>query len=71
MIQAYAKAVGEGKMKSYRKELWFDVPARRAFLNITPQVEAALAGSGVREGLVLVNAMHITLCVAYLLLLHK
>ena len=47
-------------MKSYRKELWFDVPGRRAFLNITHQVEAALAESGVREGLVLVNAMHIT-----------
>jgi len=47
-------------MKSYRKELWFDVPGRRAFLNITQQVEAALAESSVREGLVLVNAMHIT-----------
>ena len=47
-------------MKSYRKELWFDVPKRRGFLNITPQVEACLLESGVREGLVLVNAMHIT-----------
>ncbi|HYV61681.1 MAG TPA: YjbQ family protein, partial [Bryobacteraceae bacterium] len=47
-------------MKSYRKELWFEVPARRAFLNITPQVESCLRESGVREGLVLVNAMHIT-----------
>ena len=47
-------------MKSYRKELWFDVPGRRAFLNITHQIEAALAESGVREGLALVNAMHIT-----------
>jgi secondary thiamine-phosphate synthase enzyme len=47
-------------MKSYRKELAFTVPARRAFLNITPQVEAALRESGIREGLVLVNAMHIT-----------
>ena len=47
-------------MKSYRKELWFDVQARRAFVNITPHVEACLAESGVREGLVLVNAMHIT-----------
>ena len=47
-------------MKSYRKELWFETPGRRAFLNITPQVEAALEESGVREGLVLVNAMHIT-----------
>ncbi len=47
-------------MKSWRKELWFEVPGRRAFLNITPQVEACLAASGIREGLVLVNAMHIT-----------
>ncbi|MFN8177627.1 MAG: secondary thiamine-phosphate synthase enzyme YjbQ [bacterium] len=47
-------------MKSHRKELWFDVPERRAFVNITPPVEAALAESGVREGLCLVNAMHIT-----------
>ena len=47
-------------MKSFRKELWFDVPARRAFINITGQVEECLRQSGVREGLVLVNAMHIT-----------
>ena len=47
-------------MKSYRKDLWFEVPDRRAFLNITPQVEDALRESGVIEGLVLVNAMHIT-----------
>lgn len=47
-------------MKSYRKELWFNVPSRRAFINITPQVQEALRESGVREGLVLVNAMHIT-----------
>jgi len=47
-------------MKSYRKELWFNIPGRRGFTNITPQVEAALAESGVREGLCLVNAMHIT-----------
>jgi secondary thiamine-phosphate synthase enzyme len=47
-------------MKSYRKELWFEVPARRGFVNITPQVEQAVRDSGVREGLVLVNAMHIT-----------
>ena len=47
-------------MKSYRKELWFTVPSRRAYLNITPQVEACLAESGIREGLCLVNAMHIT-----------
>ena len=47
-------------MKSYRKELWFNVPGRRAFINITPQVEQCLDESGVVEGLVLVNAMHIT-----------
>jgi len=47
-------------MKSHRKELWFNVPARRGFVNITPQVEAALRESGIREGLCLVNAMHIT-----------
>ena len=47
-------------MKSYRKELTFETPARRALLNITPQIEAALKESGIREGLCLVNAMHIT-----------
>lgn len=47
-------------MKSYRKELWFNVPARRAFVYITPQVEQYLRESGVAEGLALVNAMHIT-----------
>jgi secondary thiamine-phosphate synthase enzyme len=47
-------------MESYRKELWFNVPTRRAFINITPEVEECLAESGVAEGLVLVNAMHIT-----------
>jgi secondary thiamine-phosphate synthase enzyme len=47
-------------MKSFRKELWFDVPTRRAFINITPHVQEALRESGVREGLCLVNAMHIT-----------
>jgi secondary thiamine-phosphate synthase enzyme len=47
-------------VKSFRKELTFRAPTRRALLNITPQVEAALAESGVREGLCLVNAMHIT-----------
>jgi secondary thiamine-phosphate synthase enzyme len=47
-------------MKTYRKELWFEVPKRRAFINITPQVQQCLEESGVREGLVLVNAMHIT-----------
>lgn len=47
-------------MKSYRKELWFNVPARRGFVNITPQVTDCLRESGVMEGLALVNAMHIT-----------
>jgi len=47
-------------MKSYRKELWFEVPTRRAFINITPEVENCLKESGVKEGLALVNAMHIT-----------
>jgi secondary thiamine-phosphate synthase enzyme len=47
-------------MKSHRKELWFETAQRTAFVNITPDVEAALAASGVREGLCLVNAMHIT-----------
>ncbi len=47
-------------MKSYRKELWFEVPSRRGFINITGQVQKCLMESGVKEGLVLVNAMHIT-----------
>jgi secondary thiamine-phosphate synthase enzyme len=47
-------------MKSFRKELWFEVPARRAFVNITADVKRCLDESGVKEGLVLVNAMHIT-----------
>ena len=47
-------------MKSYRKELWFNLPARRGFINITPEVEECLHESGIHEGLCLVNAMHIT-----------
>jgi secondary thiamine-phosphate synthase enzyme len=47
-------------VKSFRKELTFRTPTRRALLNITPQVESALTESGIREGLCLVNAMHIT-----------
>lgn len=47
-------------MKSHRQELWFETPTRRAFINITPQIEAALRASGIREGLCLVNAMHIS-----------
>ncbi|NBF41693.1 MAG: YjbQ family protein [Spirochaetes bacterium] len=47
-------------MRSYRKELWFNTDSRVALVNITPQVQEALRASGVQEGLVLVNAMHIT-----------
>lgn len=47
-------------MISYRKELWLNVPGRRAFVNITPQVEVCLRESKIKEGLCLVNAMHIT-----------
>lgn len=47
-------------MKSYRKELYFSTRTRRAFLNITPEVEECLRESGIKEGLLLCNAMHIT-----------
>ena len=47
-------------MKTYRQELMFHIPSRRAFINITPEVEKCLQKSGVREGLLLCNAMHIT-----------
>lgn len=47
-------------MKSYRKELYFNVPKRRGFINITPEIETALRESGIKEGLLLCNAMHIT-----------
>jgi len=47
-------------MRHYRKELWFNTPDRRAYLNITPDVETALTESGIREDLCLVNAMHIS-----------
>ncbi|MFW5701518.1 MAG: secondary thiamine-phosphate synthase enzyme YjbQ [Bacteroidota bacterium] len=47
-------------MKSHRKELWFETKTRRALINITPKIEEAVRESGVAEGLVLVNAMHIT-----------
>ncbi|NLI29674.1 MAG: YjbQ family protein [Nitrospiraceae bacterium] len=47
-------------MKSFRKELWFQTPTRRAFMNITSEVERCVRESGIAEGLVLVNAMHIT-----------
>ena len=49
-----------GRVKSFRKEFWFEVPGRRAVVNITQEVEDCLKESGVKEGLVLVNAMHIT-----------
>jgi len=47
-------------MRSYRKELWFNVPSRRGMINITPEIDHCLQESGIREGMVLVNAMHIT-----------
>ena len=47
-------------MKSYRQELWFEAPERRLIINITNEVEKALKKSGIKEGLCLVNAMHIT-----------
>lgn len=47
-------------MKSYRKELWFKLPARRAYVNITPEIENCLNESGIKEGILLCNAMHIT-----------
>lgn len=50
-------------MKSFREELWFQIPQRRGFVNITPEVDRCLAKSGIKEGLALVNAMHITAAV--------
>ena len=47
-------------MKTYRKELFFEVPTRRAFINITSQIEECLRESGIKDGLILCNAMHIT-----------
>jgi secondary thiamine-phosphate synthase enzyme len=47
-------------LKSFRKELWFNTPTRRAYINITPQVEQCLVESGINDGLLLCNAMHIT-----------
>jgi secondary thiamine-phosphate synthase enzyme len=47
-------------LNSYRKELWFNIPERRAFINISDEVERCLKDSGIQEGLILVNAMHIT-----------
>ncbi len=50
-------------MKSYRKEVWLEVPTRRGFINITPQIAECLRESGIREGLALVNSMHVTAAV--------
>ena len=47
-------------MKSFRKELWFNIPTRRGFINITPELEICIHESGIREGMLLCNAMHIT-----------
>lgn len=47
-------------MKSFRKELWFHIPVRRQMINITPEVNKCLVESGIKEGMILVNAMHIT-----------
>lgn len=47
-------------MKSFRRELWFELKTRRGFVNLTPQIESALRESGIQEGLCLVNAMHIS-----------
>ena len=58
-VQGFNKK-GGSLMKPYRKELTLNTKTRRAFINITPQVEVALAESGIKEGLCLVNAMHIT-----------
>jgi secondary thiamine-phosphate synthase enzyme len=50
-------------MKSYRKEVWLQLPTRRGFVNITPQIQECLRESGVWEGLALVNSMHVTAAV--------
>jgi secondary thiamine-phosphate synthase enzyme len=59
-IETIKDSMRNKMMKSYRKELWFQTPSRRAYINITPQVNDCLKESGIQEGLVLVNAMHIT-----------
>jgi secondary thiamine-phosphate synthase enzyme len=56
----YLRLKNYHNMKSYRKELWFETPTRRAFVNITGQVQQCINESGIKEGLALVNAMHIT-----------
>jgi len=59
-LNDFSRASIIAAMKSYRKELWFNLPTRRGFVNITPEVEASLRDSGIKEGLVLCNAMHIS-----------
>ena len=59
------------RVKSLTEQLWFEVPGRRGFVNITGTVAALVRKSGVQEGLCLVNAMHITRCVAHLSFLQK
>ncbi len=59
-IRAKIMQRGMEEMKTYRKEIMMNVPSRRGFVNITPQVQACLRESGIQEGLALVNAMHIT-----------
>jgi len=56
-------------MKSYRNELWFNTPTRRAFINITAQVEDCLRESGIREGLCLVNTNHLACPYVFLTIL--
>jgi secondary thiamine-phosphate synthase enzyme len=60
LLAALLRGETKRTMKSYRKELWFETRRRREFINITPDVESCLAESGIREGLALVSAMHIT-----------
>src|SRR5262245_14068256 len=59
-VKAAGTMLRSTAMKSYREELWFETKTRRAYINITPQIEAVVTKSGIREGLVLVNAMHVT-----------
>lgn len=61
ILESFASImIGGTRMKSYRKELSFNIPKRRGFVNITPEVREALKESGVKEGLCLVNSLHIT-----------
>ena len=66
-----ADLISMGRMKSLTEYLWFELPARRGFVNITDTVAGLVQKSGVREGLCLVNAMHISPCVAHLSFLQK